>query len=62
MPLRIAVVGAGVSGLGATWALNEYSPHDVHLFEAGDYIGGHTHTVEFQPPGEGQLAPTWVDT
>ncbi|KAK0522907.1 hypothetical protein OC835_006421 [Tilletia horrida] len=66
MPLRIAVVGAGVSGLGATWALNEHSPHDVYLFEAGDYVGGHTHTVEFQPPldqpGGAHLAPAPVDT
>ncbi|KAE8221123.1 hypothetical protein CF319_g5466 [Tilletia indica] len=66
MPLRIAVVGGGVAGLGATWALNEHSPHDVHLFEAGDYVGGHTHTVEFHPPtdqpGGERFAPTWVDT
>ncbi|KAK0543972.1 hypothetical protein OC846_006229 [Tilletia horrida] len=66
MPLRIAVVGAGVSGLGATWALNEHSPHDVYLFEAGDYVGGHTHTVEFEPPqdqpGGSRFAKTWVDT
>jgi predicted NAD/FAD-binding protein len=45
--MRIAVVGSGVSGVGAVWALNEYSEHEVHLFEAEEYLGGHTHTVQF---------------
>lgn len=39
---RIAVIGAGVSGLTAAWLLSEH--HDVQLFEAGDYAGGHTNT------------------
>lgn len=39
---RIAVIGAGVSGLTAAWLLAE--KHDVELFEAGDYAGGHTNT------------------
>lgn len=41
-PQRIAVVGAGVSGLTAAWLLAEH--HDVQLFEAGNYAGGHTNT------------------
>lgn len=41
-PQRIAVIGAGVSGLTAAWLLAEH--HDVHLFEAGSYAGGHTNT------------------
>ena len=45
--MKIAVIGSGVSGIGATWALNEYSAHEVHLYESNDYIGGHTHTVPF---------------
>ncbi len=40
--LRIAVIGAGVSGLTSAWLLAE--KHDVELFEAGDYAGGHTNT------------------
>ncbi|SNX87666.1 uncharacterized protein MEPE_06376 [Melanopsichium pennsylvanicum] len=48
--MKIAVVGAGVSGLSATWALNEYSSHEVHLFEPLPWIGGHTNTVTFTPP------------
>lgn len=49
---RVAVIGAGVAGLAATWALNEYSQHDVVLFEANDYIGGHTNTVNFTKDGK----------
>ena len=40
---HIAVVGSGISGLTAAHLLS--SEHDVTLFEANDYIGGHTHTV-----------------
>ena len=50
--MKIAVIGSGVSGIGAVWALNEHSDHEVHLFEANNYLGGHTHTVEI-PPREG---------
>lgn len=41
--MRIAVVGSGISGLGAAWLLSR--KHDVHLFEARARLGGHTHTV-----------------
>ena len=54
---RIAVVGAGVSGLVAAAELHR-AGHDVHVFEAGDYPGGHTNTIDVATPG-GQLA---VDT
>ena len=46
---RIAVIGAGVSGLTAAWLLAD--KHDVHLFEAGDYAGGHTNTEQFEAGG-----------
>lgn len=42
--MRIAIVGSGVSGLVAALVLGE--EHDVTVFEANDYIGGHTHTVD----------------
>ena len=41
---RIAVVGAGISGLATAWLLGR--DHAVTLFEAGDYLGGHTNTVD----------------
>lgn len=41
---RIAVVGAGIAGLSAAWLLSR--AHTVTMFEANDYLGGHTHTVD----------------
>jgi predicted NAD/FAD-binding protein len=43
MPGRIAVVGAGVSGLGAAYVLAR--AHEVHLFERDVRAGGHANTV-----------------
>lgn len=62
--MRVAVIGGGVAGLGATWALNEHSEHEVHLFEASSHhIGGHSNTVSFKPPSDSKiLAETPVDT
>ena len=42
--MRIAIIGAGISGLTAGYRLS--GDHDVTLFEANDYIGGHTNTVD----------------
>lgn len=47
--MRIAVVGAGIAGLGAAWALNHR--HEVLLFEAEPRPGGHAHTVEIDHGG-----------
>lgn len=46
-PKRVAIVGSGVSGLGALYALRN-TPHEVHLFESADRLGGHTNTVTFK--------------
>ena len=43
--MRIAVIGAGIAGLGAAHYL-ERDGHAVTLFEGADYFGGHTHTVD----------------
>ena len=42
-PERIAVIGAGISGLTTAYLLHQH--YDVTVFEANDYIGGHTHTI-----------------
>jgi predicted NAD/FAD-binding protein len=41
---RVAVVGSGISGLSVAHALAGEAR--ITLFEAGDYFGGHTHTVD----------------
>jgi predicted NAD/FAD-binding protein len=43
--VRIAIVGSGISGLGAAWLLNRQG-HAVTLFEAERRLGGHTATVD----------------
>ena len=48
--MRIAVVGAGIAGLGATWLLSR--EHEVVLFEAAGRLGGHTHTHDVILGGE----------
>ncbi|KAI9058484.1 FAD/NAD(P)-binding domain-containing protein [Trametes sanguinea] len=50
--MKVAVVGSGVSGLAAAWLLNEFTDHEVHLFEADSRPGGHANTVTFSPPGK----------
>ncbi|CAH1655792.1 MULTISPECIES: FAD-dependent oxidoreductase [unclassified Chelatococcus] len=41
--MKIAVVGAGISGLSAAWLLSQ--KHHVVLFEAAPRLGGHANTV-----------------
>jgi len=41
---RIAIIGSGISGLSAAWLLQSH--HDITVFEAENYIGGHSHTVD----------------
>jgi predicted NAD/FAD-binding protein len=48
--MRIAIVGAGISGLTAALRLSER--HAVTLFEAGSHLGGHTNTVDVELEGE----------
>jgi uncharacterized protein len=43
VPVKLAIVGGGVSGLVTGHLLQR--DHDVTLFEAGAYAGGHTNTV-----------------
>jgi uncharacterized protein len=41
--MRIAIIGAGVSGLVTAHLLHR--THDITVYEAGAYAGGHTNTV-----------------
>ncbi|KAI5123464.1 hypothetical protein M0805_008834 [Coniferiporia weirii] len=60
--MRIAIVGSGVSGLGAAWLLNEHSSHDIHLYEVDSRPGGHANTVNYTPPGRSEDESVAVDT
>lgn len=49
VPKRIAVIGGGIAGLASAWLLSRR--HRVTLFEAGDYVGGHTNTIDIAVEG-----------
>ena len=53
----VAVIGGGVAGIVAAHLLQK--THRVTLFEQGDYLGGHTHTITIP---DGPNAGTPVDT
>jgi predicted NAD/FAD-binding protein len=42
--MKVAIVGSGISGLVAAYRL--HPTHEITVFEANDYVGGHTHTHE----------------
>lgn len=44
---RIAIIGAGISGLGCAYALRQHPDLEITLYEGGDHIGGHSNTVNF---------------
>lgn len=48
--MRIGVVGSGIAGLSSAWLLGQR--HQVTLFEANDYLGGHAHTVDVELQGQ----------
>ena len=48
--MKIAIVGSGISGMSCGWLLHR--KHDVTVFEAGSYVGGHTNTVDVDLNGQ----------
>ncbi len=59
--MKIAVIGSGISGLAAAHRLRGQAR--VTVFEAGDYFGGHTHTVHVcLPDAQGLPVTHGVDT
>ena len=57
MPRRVAIVGGGVSGLGAAWALHHHPERfDVRLYEAQEQIGGNAVTADM-PQDDGSSIP-----
>lgn len=54
--MRIAVIGSGIAGLASAWWLGQQ--HEVTLFEANDYLGGHTHTHQVRVDGRTHAVDT----
>ena len=47
--MKIAIIGSGIAGLTSAYLLQR--EHDITVFEAQDWIGGHTHTVPVRLDG-----------
>lgn len=54
--MKIAIIGSGIAGLTSAYLLNRN--HEISVFEAGDWVGGHTHTVEVQVDGQHHAVDT----
>ena len=48
--MKIAIVGAGIAGNVVAYHLHK--EHDITVFEANDYVGGHTHTHDIELKGQ----------
>ena len=59
---RIAIIGAGISGLGCAYALRQHPEFEITLYEAGDHIGGHSNTVDITCNIDGKEITHGVDT
>lgn len=47
--MKIAIIGTGIAGNVAAYKLRE--EHEVTVFEAGPYVGGHTNTLDVYEDG-----------
>ena len=48
--MKIAIIGSGISGMTSAYYLHPH--HDITLYEANSYIGGHTNTIDVQAEGQ----------
>lgn len=53
---KIAIIGTGIAGLTSAYLLNK--EHDITVFEANDYIGGHTATKDVTVDGKAYAIDT----
>ena len=54
--MRIAIIGTGISGNVAAYYLRD--EHDITVYEAADYIGGHTNTIDVVDNGRALAVDT----
>lgn len=54
--MKIAIIGSGIAGLTSAYLLNR--KHQVSVFEASDWVGGHTHTVDVEVGGRSYAIDT----
>jgi predicted NAD/FAD-binding protein len=47
--MRIAIIGTGIAGNVAAWKLRDR--HDITVYEAASYVGGHTNTIDVEENG-----------
>jgi predicted NAD/FAD-binding protein len=47
--MRIAIIGTGIAGMVAAYLLSD--EHELVVYEAEDYVGGHTNTVDVSDTG-----------
>jgi uncharacterized protein len=50
--MRIAIIGTGIAGNGAAFALATGSPHEIVVYEKENRLGGHSATVDIDYDGE----------
>jgi predicted NAD/FAD-binding protein len=54
--MKIAIIGGGISGLTAAYLLHRQ--HELTVFEAADYVGGHTNTIRVDTAQDTQFLDT----
>lgn len=55
--MKIAIIGTGISGLTAAYRLQQQG-HAIDVYEANDYVGGHTHTLDIPLSGHDYAVDT----
>jgi uncharacterized protein len=59
-PRKIAIIGSGISGLGAAHALQGHA--EITMYEAAGYFGGHAATVDVTLPTPNGMRTHGIDT
>ena len=59
---KVAVIGAGISGLGCAYSLQKDIGIHVTLFEGGQHIGGHSNTIDIAVDTKRGSIPCSIDT